>query len=243
MKVIDEVGRPSIWLKGDSTTSQQQAELEIARKRLAVIKPLIDRKGITKAEWAEAAAAAGTGDEVVRIWLRRYEKERTLECLIPHKRGNKKGTSKLSAAQEAIIEAAIEQARAKNWDARQARDEIHAQMAAKKLKAPAKAALRKRVEAAGLGQAKRGSRAYTPLSDRHFERGYFRAVSLLIAKLGVDKETVRWLFEKGGDPKHADPADMAHFVRSGLMEDEERRKGVRLVERRGHPARTRAKEK
>lgn len=61
------------------------------------------------------------------------------------------------------------------------------------------------------------------INVQEFERGYFCAVSVLLRETcayGVISTDVRSLFEQGGDPKNADPEDLATFKRYGLLKND-----------------------
>lgn len=70
---------------------------------------------------------------------------------------------------------------------------------------------------------RRGDRAPAPAapqgqdeSTHDFERGYFRAVAVLLRDAGVVTPAVRHAFELGGHPEHASPDDAALFAQHGL---------------------------
>ncbi|UEX77736.1 Mu transposase C-terminal domain-containing protein [Spiribacter halobius] len=80
-----------------------------AQRRFDAIKPLLDNPMRTR-EAAEAKAKeAGVHVATLYEWLRRFQDSRHLSCLIPGRRGPKRGGRRLSKKAEAITESVINQ--------------------------------------------------------------------------------------------------------------------------------------
>lgn len=62
-----------------------------------------------------------------------------------------------------------------------------------------------------------GSAAQPKSAQVQWARGYFCAVSVLLREEGVVTPAVRSLFEQGGSPLGADPADQELFRAHGMM--------------------------
>lgn len=86
---------------------EHKALYDIAQKRFAAIKPLLDAPVCRTAEVEEAAKRSGVGRATIYDWIRRYEDSPQLSSLIPRTRGVGKGGRKLDPRLEAVIEAAI----------------------------------------------------------------------------------------------------------------------------------------
>lgn len=80
---------------------------QAAQRRLEIIRPLAGRRDRTRGEVADRAKAFGMTAGTLYAWLAAYESADRLTALLPQRRSDK-GTHKLSAEVEAIIQSAIE---------------------------------------------------------------------------------------------------------------------------------------
>ena len=78
-----------------------------ARRRLAIIRPLLQLGTRSRAAVAAAAKQHDVGITTLYRWINAYESSEQLTALIPGKRGRPEGLRLLAAEQEAIIDAGI----------------------------------------------------------------------------------------------------------------------------------------
>jgi putative transposase len=81
---------------------------EQARRRLAVIRPLVQRDERTRAEVATAAAALGLSAAQLYRLLQRYQADPRLTALVPQPCGGVRGRSRIAPEVDALVEQAIE---------------------------------------------------------------------------------------------------------------------------------------
>jgi putative transposase len=86
-----------------------EAEWQIARQWLPLLRELAHRPNRTRAAVAAAAAQMGKGVTQTYKLLRRYEADPKLTSLLPKPRGPAQGYSRLSPSLECLIEQAIEE--------------------------------------------------------------------------------------------------------------------------------------
>jgi putative transposase len=81
---------------------------EEARRRLPIVRQLVDDPGRTRKQVVEATAALGLGVTQTYALLRRYQADPRLTSLLPHHRGPARGYSRFTSEIESLIEDAIE---------------------------------------------------------------------------------------------------------------------------------------
>lgn len=94
--------------KSRDITLYSESEWAEGQRRFVAIKPLLDDPIHTRADAEAAAAKAGVHVATVYHWLKLYQAAGHVSALVPEKRGRKPGTRLLTAAQEAVIDTAIE---------------------------------------------------------------------------------------------------------------------------------------
>lgn len=82
-------------------------EMDIAKRRMEIIKPLVYMQGRTSRDVQEIADLHGVHINTVYGWLRLYEPEGLLSSLAPKRRSDA-GTNRLSSEAEAILTSCIE---------------------------------------------------------------------------------------------------------------------------------------
>lgn len=127
---------------------------EVARRRLAVIRPLAEAPDRTRAQVAEAAARIDCGVTYAYDLLARYLASPRLTSLLPRRRGRKQGRSMLVSEIDEIIRLAIEN----TYLTRQKPlisdlvDEVRRRCAAAGLPAPSRGAVERRLDARSPAQ-------------------------------------------------------------------------------------------
>jgi putative transposase len=99
------------WAVGEPSrdvTEVSETEWADARRRLAVIRPLAENRSRTRADMVAAAAALGCGLTQAYVMLDRYLSEPTATSLIPRRRGQCRGSSRLARDLDLLIDKAIE---------------------------------------------------------------------------------------------------------------------------------------
>ncbi|MBS0396800.1 MAG: transposase family protein, partial [Proteobacteria bacterium] len=89
-------------------TEVSESEWADARRRLAVIRPLAENRSRTRADMVAAAAALGCGLTQAYVMLDRFLAEPTATSLIPRRRGQAQGSSRLARDLDLLIDTAIE---------------------------------------------------------------------------------------------------------------------------------------
>lgn len=114
-----ETGRATILRVGElrpagaAPPGQDLAEIadpdwRLAQTRLAAIKPLLDRDLVGRAEVERRAAEVGVHATTLYRWVERYRSRGSPMALVPRQGGWPEGTSRLTAAADAIIEEVIQ---------------------------------------------------------------------------------------------------------------------------------------
>jgi len=86
----------------------EDEDWQVAQRRYAAIRPLLESPFHTRAAAKAAAEAADVGVSTLYLWMRLYQDNGRLSALIPLKRGRKPGTTRLSAETEAVVAATID---------------------------------------------------------------------------------------------------------------------------------------
>jgi putative transposase len=84
------------------------ADWKVAEERLEIIRPLLNKRGRTRAEVASRAAEFDRHPNTVYGWLGAYESSGRLTSLLPRERKDK-GSRRLSEQAEALLSAVIEE--------------------------------------------------------------------------------------------------------------------------------------
>ena len=85
-----------------------EEDWQVAQRRLAAIRPLLNDPFPTRAAAEAAARAAGVGVSTIYGWIRLYQDSGRLSDLIPLKRGPRRGLTRLAVQSEAVVAATIE---------------------------------------------------------------------------------------------------------------------------------------
>lgn len=93
----------------DTTVHHEPETVAIARKRLAVIEPLLKNAARTPETFQRIATEHKVGVSTIYNWLRRYNSGEHLMGLIPHRGGRKTGSKYLQEEQEKILETTIQE--------------------------------------------------------------------------------------------------------------------------------------
>jgi putative transposase len=112
---IDELG-PMV-LQTDTPLPTAEVELlevpeaawQIARQRLAAIRPLLAQSRCSRAQAAECAQLAGVNTATIYRWLKHYQQDGQLSALLPSVRPGGRGQSRLAPEVEAILQTTIEE--------------------------------------------------------------------------------------------------------------------------------------
>ncbi|GAB6059291.1 transposase [Desulfonatronum parangueonense] len=101
-------------IEEDASISQQDlveiadAEWQEAERRLAAIRPLVDRFVVGRGEAQKRAEEVGIDTATLYRWLKRYKATNSLLSLIPKKPGWKAGKLRIPAFAEAVVEEVIQ---------------------------------------------------------------------------------------------------------------------------------------
>jgi putative transposase len=85
------------------------AEIEEARRRLAVIGPLVEHRRHSNSEVQAAAAALGISKTTLYRWMNQYATDGRLTSLCPRKRPGGRGKSRLEADIDRIVQSVIDE--------------------------------------------------------------------------------------------------------------------------------------
>tara|TARA_R110000782_G_scaffold265178_1_gene358734 strand:+ start:2446 stop:4350 length:1905 start_codon:yes stop_codon:yes gene_type:complete len=104
-----EVSPPSSDTPVRAISAIPDDDVETAKKRFEIIRPVIEGRLEDRGQLVKAAAAqAGKTLQTLYSWIRDYEKTGTVSSLAPKRKGSQRGQKRLSSAVEAIITAVIE---------------------------------------------------------------------------------------------------------------------------------------